>query len=74
MNLKQWLSAPGNTAAKLSRVTGLTPPMISKMLHGSVAVSIKSALVLDKGTAGEIKAEEACPGEAELIAHLRGAT
>ena len=73
MNLAQWLAIPGNTAAKLSRATGLTPPTISKLLHGTIAVGIKYALLLDRGTAGEIKAEVACPDEAGLIAYARGA-
>jgi len=73
MNLVEWLDVKGNTAAELCRKSGLRPPAISKIVHGKITTTLRTALLLDRGTGGEIKAEKVCPAEAELISYLRSA-
>lgn len=74
MNVQQWIDEPlkHHTAAALSRVTGISPPSMSKKLHGVCEFSLEDAVMLDKATDGEIRAEDVCPDLAPLIAYLRG--
>lgn len=74
MNVREWLDEPKkhHTAAALCRVTGIAPPAMSKKVNYKVPFSLEDALLLDKATDGEIRAEEVCPAFAEQIAHLRG--
>lgn len=72
-SLKDWLSVPGNTAAKLCRLSGLDAPVVSRLRRGR-RVTLRLALILDKATNGEIPAESVVTDAAEvpLIKHLRG--
>ena len=72
MNLVQWRSIRGNTSVRLCKLTGLNQPSLSKILNGHNKASLKFAVRLEKGTGGEIRAEEICPEDAELIQYLRG--
>lgn len=71
MRLCEWMAIEGNTAAHLSRLTGIMPPGISRIVNKHVCPGIISAIKMDKGTRGELKAEELCPEHAKLIAYLR---
>lgn len=73
MNLVDWLKVRGNTGAQLARATGFSPPIISKLLHGKLGCSVRTACMLDRATKGEISAEEMVSGgDRALIVYMRG--
>lgn len=72
MNLIEWLAVRGNTAAGLSRLTGLKPAALSKMANEKTNVTMRSAILMDQGTKGQIKAELATNEDTGLLAYMRG--
>lgn len=71
--LDEYLKQHGN-GAKLARLTGLTAPTISRMKTGRIDITIRSALMIEVATNGELKADEllANQEEIELVRAFRG--
>lgn len=71
--LDTYLKQHGNSA-KLSRLTGLTPPTISRMKTGRMEVTLRSAMMIELATNGDLRAEEllAKQDEIELVQAFRG--
>jgi len=71
MNPQEWLDIPGNNQAKLSRLSGISPPTLSRMLNSKDPMSMRNAVRLDFATGGQIRAEDCTDKDAELIEYLR---
>lgn len=73
MNLQEWLAVPGNTSAKLARLSGVTPAEICRTRYSRKGASLLMALKIDCGTNGEVEAESICPEATDLIQYFRTA-
>lgn len=73
LTLAQYLAQPGNSQTRLARKSGLNPSTICRVLSGKGGCSMVTALRIDRGTDGALRAETLCPfNEASLVARLRG--
>lgn len=70
--LDNYLKQHGN-GAKLARLTGLTAPTISRMKTGRTDITLRSAMMIEVATNGELKADEllANTEEIELVRAFR---
>lgn len=55
--LENYLAKHGNAAA-LSRMTGMTAPTISRLKSGRIDMTLRSALLIEVATKGEVKVED----------------
>ena len=71
--LKNYLQRHG-AAVRLADRSGLAPAVISKYRSGRLAMSLRSAILIEKATDGELRAETllAHPQDIEAIDYLRG--
>lgn len=69
MNLQEWLAQGGreHTAAALSRLSGISPPQVCKILSGKTAISLRTAVLIEKATSGKIRANEICADKSDII-------
>lgn len=72
--LDNYLKLKKGGAAKLSKLTGITPPAISRMKNGRLEVTLRSAMLMEVATDGELKAEQLLvkQDEIELVKAFRG--
>lgn len=72
-DLKTYLDRHG-AAHELARKSGLTPATISKLRNGKSGVSVATAVAIEKGSDGVLRAETLVATDADrnAITYLRG--
>lgn len=58
MTLRDWMEKHGVTQARLSELTGIQQPLISKYLRGSQRPQLDNALAIERATEGAVPVEE----------------
>lgn len=72
--LKEYLSTYGATV-KLAKATGMHKAYISNIVSGRVPMTLRSAILIEYGTEGKVRAESLLTDATDLaiVAYLRSA-
>jgi len=63
MNLKKYFQVVDTTPMAFSRICELHPALIYKILYGNCRIDVKTALLIEKMTNGDVSLLELCDNE-----------